>query len=297
MTGSAYLGLDGGGSTSIVRVEDHSGRVLFNRSGGPTNPSVMSPPALRAQFDDLLRDCPEPEVAAVCLAGVGPVSEKRPPIERALRERFGTAVLRLEPDFLAALWCFDAPITACVMSGTGSLVCSRDASGRIATSGGHGFLLGDHGSAFRLGQRVLERYVSDPNSVGDLAPRVEAALDVSGVDAAVSKVYGAVAPPALVARAAPVLIEAATLGYSWACEMLVNEMRPLASTTAEHLVRHSLDVPRPILGLIGGTWTSSTVRQVFRSQLHRCGVTAEAFASPSRQPVQAAVLLAREALL
>jgi N-acetylglucosamine kinase-like BadF-type ATPase len=265
--GDRYLGIDGGGSTSRARLDDGGTEPLLERTAGPANAQTVSPTELRASLDALLRDCPSPTAAAICLAGCGPASEARPRVERYFRERFPTTTLRFEPDYVAALACFDEPIAACVLSGTGSVVCSVGPAGDIVTSGGQGFLVGDDGSAFRLGQRLLERF---------------------------GRVHEAANPPAVVARAAPVLTAAASRGCAWAQEILTDEMRLLAGTVARHLARHQPGAANPAIGVIGGTWNSEIARCAFADELRR-EMSFGALVRAARQPVEAAVLLARQA--
>ena len=153
-----YLGLDGGGSSSRVRVRgiDPVHRTTYEdtRHGGPLNVTTLPPAQWRVTIDGLLAGLPEPTAAVVCIAGVRSTTSRRA-VLRHLRVRFPAARLRIEPDFVAALECFDRPVTTCVVAGTGSIVCSRDQRGGVATTGGEGPRLGDRGSAFRLGARAL----------------------------------------------------------------------------------------------------------------------------------------------
>ena len=197
------------------------------------------------------------------------------------RDRFPTAVLRLEPDYAAAIRCFDPEPSICVIAGTGSVVCGRADGGALATSGGSGYRL-DPGSASRLGRALVARYADDPGAVDDLGPAIDAALEAA--DAAGG-----------VAAAAPVLCGAADEGREWAVTLVAREMDELAALVVTHAGRRCPGADLT-LGLVGGVWSSAAARAAFARSLHaRCGEPVT-FVAAVRSPQQAAVVLAREAL-
>src|SRR5262249_47577599 len=69
------------------------------------------------------------------------------------------------PDYVAAFLAAPRGTDACIVAGTGSVVCSRAADGGYRVSGGRGWILGDHGSAARLGRAALEHFVNHPAAV------------------------------------------------------------------------------------------------------------------------------------
>jgi N-acetylglucosamine kinase-like BadF-type ATPase len=299
----AYLGIDGGGSETIARAEDVLGAVIYERASGPTNPRTTPLAVVCERFDDLLTGSPHPDSVAVCLAGMQ-TSETRARIGSYFRSRYPAAALRVEPDYVAAFGCFDPAPGACVVNGTGSVVCSRDEDGTFVTSGGRGYLLGDQGSGFRLGQALVARFVDDPDSVGRFGLAICDVLGVTRPGDVVATVYGSPSPAALLGRAAPVLTEAAG-ELDWAHELVTREMAELADLVAAHLERHDpalrdqnlrLGIDETVVGLVGGVWTSDIATSAFEDALRdRLGTWPVAFARPNRTPAQAAVQLAREA--
>lgn len=267
-----YLGLDGGGSSSRVRVRgiDPAHRTTYEtaRRGGPLNVTTLAPAEWRATIDGLLAGFPEPTAAVVCIAGVRSTMSRRA-VLRHLRVRFPAARLRVEPDFVAALECFDRPVATCVVAGTGSIVCSRDRHGGVATTGGEGPRLGDRGSAFRLGERAL---AYDPVVA-------RAAMAGDGVS------------PAAVAALAPHLTRAADAGDPIARREVADEMAQLARVTVSHLDAHPPRRLRPRIGLVGSVWTSAAARTAYADALRAAcpGVT---LVRAVRQPVDAALALA-----
>lgn len=290
-----FLGIDGGGSSTWARVEDEAGSVLFERSVGPTNPSSVTTPVLEGRFDELLDGCPQPSAAVVCLAGLSNDGTRRDSVAQYFDRRFSGVTARLEPDSVAALACFPSDVTACVVAGSGSMVCSRAANGDVVASGGRGFLLGDPGSAFRLGQRLLAHHLDAPDADGPLGSAIEVALGAPNARSVMATVYGSRDPVTLIARTAPLLTMAAEEGRSWAIDALDDEMRLLASVVARHLEQHDRGDRHPTVGVVGGVWSSEATVQSFDDALSR-QIETVTLVRASRAPVQGAVLLARKAV-
>jgi glucosamine kinase len=149
------LGIDAGGTHTRARAM--AGDVIvYDGIGGPGNPLTASDAQLARSYQDALDGCPEPTAIAVCAAGTG-AEEGRAKIERVVRTRFPDAEIEVAPDYVAALMAADSDVDVIVVAGTGSIVCSRP-RGNVHCDGGHGWLLGDHGSGARLGREALERF-------------------------------------------------------------------------------------------------------------------------------------------
>lgn len=273
------------------------GAVLFDRSGGPTNPRTTPVALLDQQLDELLDGCLEPTAVAACFAGMA-APDTREIVGRYFAARFPTSVVRLESDYAPAFRSFGVPVDVCVIAGTGSLVCSRTPSGGYVTSGGKGYLLGDHGSAFRLGQLMVARFVEDTNSVDGLGARILDALGVTDPGQIVAAVHSSPTPAALLAHTAPLLTEAADRDHSWAQELVTEEMGRLAATLVGHVDRHHGSIEGATIGLAGGVWSSDSVVRTFESSVRQRGGDAvpDAFVRSDRPPVVGAIALAREAL-
>jgi N-acetylglucosamine kinase-like BadF-type ATPase len=267
---SAFLGVDGGGSASRLHWCGGDPIVHAVRTRGPLNLTTLSPHEWRATVDELLVGIPEPTAATFCVAGMRSASSRAALVDH-VRGWFPATPVRAEPDFVAALGCFDQPVAACVVAGTGSIVCSRDGAGEVVTSGGEGPGAGDRGSAFRLGERGL--------ACGWVATRRPSAQrrDRS---------------PAEVAALAPLLTRAADADDPIARREVADEMTQLARLTASHLRRHAVVGSLPV-GLVGSVWKSHAARFAFERALHRLrpGV---GVLSAVRRPVDAALALARE---
>ena len=179
------------------------------------------------------------------------------------------------------------------MAGTGSVVCSRAADGGYRVSGGRGWILGDRGSAARLGRAALEHFVTDPANV----PTSFAAAigEIFGDDdwrTVVRAVQTARNPAPLLARAAPLLTAAAETQHRWATEQLDAEMTALAATAARHIERHIHGRPEVHVALCGGVWASRIARSSVGSALARAGGCLVIVTRSLTDPIEGAVRLA-----
>jgi N-acetylglucosamine kinase-like BadF-type ATPase len=183
------LGIDGGGSKTIAwlgRIDDRGLSRIGEGHGGPANPRAVG---FEIAFASLLNSIQsafhqaglKPQIvdrACLCLAGAGR-SQEREAVLRWAHDSGWTrqllivseaeAVLAaLEP--MGAVWDQTAkscsppdtntgrcPVEVALICGTGSLAWGRDRSLKRETRcGGWGFLLGDEGSGFWLGQQILK---------------------------------------------------------------------------------------------------------------------------------------------
>ena len=249
MTPRVVVGIDGGGGhVSAAALVD--GDVVFRGHGGPGNPLAVDMATLEGSYMDALDGCPVPDVIGVCAAGAGsPIG--RGILEEVLGRRFPSAVVRVGADYRAVVAA--APgFDMWVIAGTGSVVVSKDGP-EFRSSGGRGWLLGDHGSAARLGRGLLEFYVNAPNTIAE------------GVDVQVAEVAGTSAwldlvrqaqsgsdPAAFLSGFAPLLTRYAESGKRWAEEVLQGEMGRLARTAADHAGLWRAAVRGPSVCLAGG---------------------------------------------
>lgn len=289
--GGVIVGIDAGGSSTRARAVAH-GQLVYQGAGGPGNPLAADEQTLQASYAAALAGCPRPARVAACVSGTASQAP-RARIAGLLAGYFPDAVVQVVPDYVAAVLAAPRDTDVAVIAGTGSLVCSRAPDGTYAISGGRGWILGDHGSAARLGRAALEWFLDDPAAApASLAAAVEDSFGSRDWRAIVSAVNSAASPAAMLARAAPLLTAAADEGARWAADRLDAEMTALAATAARHAEQH---VPGPAVvrvALTGGVWTSRTARSDFAAALQRlCARPVIVTRSPG-DPIEGAVRLA-----
>lgn len=269
------VGIDAGGSSTRARAVAR-GKVIFDGRGGPGNPLVVDERLLSVSFATALAGCPEPGFVAACVAGAAN-AEPRSRISSVLTSLFPNAVVQVHPDYVAAVEAAPTDADVIVVAGTGSVVCSRMPDGAYATSGGRGWILGDFGSAARLGRAALEWFCGDPVAAGpEFAAEVGSLVGTCDWHEIVAALSVAQSPAAFLARAAPLLTGAAAREEGWAAQRLEMEMSALAAEIVRHVEQHLGGQEVRRVALSGGVWESQEAELCFRAilarALPRCGV-------------------------
>jgi N-acetylmuramic acid 6-phosphate etherase len=176
-----YLGIEGGGTRTTVRLEAENGAVLANFATGPAVLSLMSDRELQWHLRDIAERLPcRPSAIGIGLAGVRTETDA---------ERLRRAASRIWPQVpcvatndletaLAAVPDSKKPRTrVLVLSGTGSCCFGRAADGRTAKVGGRGHVIGDRSSACDIGLRALRAVIADLDHHGKMGPLGAALLN------------------------------------------------------------------------------------------------------------------------
>ncbi|HEX6933648.1 MAG TPA: BadF/BadG/BcrA/BcrD ATPase family protein [Streptosporangiaceae bacterium] len=287
------VGIDAGGSSTRARAV-RCGVIVFEGAAGPGNPIMADQETLSASYRAALAGCPSPGRVVACVSGTAH-EPQRAQIEDLLAGRFPGAVVRVMPDYLAPVMAAPPGTDVCVVAGTGSVVCSRDATGTCVVTGGRGWILGDHGSAARLGQAALEYFAAGPHRVpASFASAVGQIFGASDWRTVVRAVHSAPNPAPLLASAAPLLTRAAQDHAGWAVAALDKEMAALATSAAQHIEQYVPGKPQVRVALSGGVWTSEAARSSFARALGRAARRQVVVSWPANDPLDGALRLARE---
>jgi glucosamine kinase len=255
---SVFVGLDCGGSSSRVLALDEEGNVLFQGQSGAANLVSTPEGRLRRNLQNATKGCPPPDFVCGCFAGlINDVARERG--ISILRDTFGIkADFRAEPDYTAALYAAsDADI--CVISGTGSLVCSRS-KGKIVKSGGRGYILGDEGSGFYFGRDALLHFLRHRNESSDyLKKSIEEVFGSLEETVIVTGVYKAPTPATILARLAKALGHDAADGKPYALDSVKANLSDLADVVTHHVHAHHPDDKELSVTLSGGVWKASHI--------------------------------------
>ena len=253
-----YLGLDGGGTSLRAVLIDSAGQPLFHGQSGAANIATTPEERFKNHLLKATDGCPEPDAVCGCFAGLLTPDDRERAI-RLLRERFPKACLRAEPDYVAALEASGPEVTACIVCGTGSLICSRSEDGKYVRSGGGGYLLGDDGSGFQYGRAALRHYleVGPEGASDDLRRAVLERFGVSEPHSVTRTVYSFSGPAPMIARLLPAFVADLHAGEPYAAEALREQSAKLARVVAGHLTRYHGNLDRAILTLAGGLWEPS----------------------------------------
>jgi len=196
------FGIDGGGTSSRLRVESLEGERVFFAEGGPTNPNSNERAAVVATFADLFaRARAEAGLTAddfaagfVGSAGVDREEDKGvfAGILRGATGYSGPLAVGndAEPALAGALVDTEGML---IISGTGSIAYGRARDGTTVRAGGLGHLLGDEGSAWRIAFDAICRSLRSSEGRDLKTALLGAALEHFGLaspDAFIPFVYG-----------------------------------------------------------------------------------------------------------
>ena len=184
-----YLGLDGGGTNTSACILDENHIEVGRGMGGPCNIATGCDDSLRESLLSAIREAQavshlpvDTRFEAVC-AGVAGYSAKgrRSEFSRLLVAVVTSNRHRIEPDFVIAWWgATEGEPGIIVIAGTGSVAYGRNAQGEACRWDGRGFLLGDMGSGFFVGNRALVATLFCLDQSLSLSPLSRAVMAATG---------------------------------------------------------------------------------------------------------------------
>ncbi len=283
MEGRPVFGVDGGGSSSRLRIADAANAELWAGSGEGINPNAVSLGLVAERLSTLFRRafresgfCAA-DFSAGCLAvaGVGRSGEELE-LESMAREAIGLSCpLSVCADCDAALVGGLRRLDGYLLiSGTGSIAQARLADGRSWRAGGLGHFLGDEGSAFFVGFEAIRRSLRScegrdlPTSM--LAPLMER-FGIADPSLFIPLVYRHF-DKAAIARAADLVEDFRSAGDELAVSIFEEASRELACLVSSVHERAGGLIDRPELAIWGGfishnAWLEASVRAALAVRL------------------------------
>lgn len=184
------FGVDGGGTSTRLRISDLSSHALWEGTGGGVNPNSVPSEVWAERLVALLReglaavDLAPRQLAAGCLgvAGTERPSEKEE-LERVLRDRLGLRcplLITTDAD-VALVGALQNPEGMILVCGTGSIAIARLADGTRVRAGGYGHFLGDEGSAFSVGFQAIQRSLRSMEGRDESTGMLEALMQRFGL--------------------------------------------------------------------------------------------------------------------
>ncbi|MCA9241843.1 MAG: hypothetical protein KDA37_16650 [Planctomycetales bacterium] len=198
------LGVDSGGTKTLALLAAVShGKpacILGVGRAGPGNPAIGGVAAAAQAVEQAARRAIEnagqvgSPVRAAVVAQAGAANAAIRAQAQQCVERMGFADrVQVVPDYSAVIAAIPTPgPRAAVIAGTGSVAFFVNATGVVTSSGGWGHLLGDEGSGFAIGRRVLREALSELASQAPAAPCTELvlhALDAHAPAKIIPRVY------------------------------------------------------------------------------------------------------------
>lgn len=319
-TATLFLGIDGGGTKTQVligRSNGHDLEVLGAGQGGPSNPRAVGFEAAFASIAtavvDAWNSCGLPkrpvDCAAVCLAGAGREDEKTKVRSWMIEQGIALRVNMISEAeaVLAGASCREVELPSAATSdlsnrveaevalicGTGSLAWGRraDQLTRVARSGGWGYLLGDEGSGYWIGQQLLQLAcrVADGRSSDEIV--LQAVLKLLKLDSAseiVAWCYRDIASRNRIANLAKLAFELRAIdAVSSIIDRAATELAVMIAAVVDQLEVHNFSLA--VAGSVVVTQTE--FQQQILAKLRDRGLLAKQFSVVS-DPVRGSLRLA-----
>jgi N-acetylglucosamine kinase-like BadF-type ATPase len=300
------LGIDGGATSTVALLaETSSGRVIGRGTGGPSNIHAVGVEKALEQLDAAVCDAFEAAgltYASVAAASLGLAGVDLDGVEviRAWADRVELAGKLSVANDATLLFAAGTPDGwgLAMVAGTGSIAFTLDKHGKEARAGGWGYLLGDEGSAFRmglLGLRAACRSADGVTPPTKLLPAFLAQLGTSDSREFIPAVYRGVWDKAAIAGLAPIVLELVPTDDA-ARAIFESETLELAKTAAGAVANGGLPRDGVPVALTGGLLLQSEAfRERFLKELRNCGVTPGPVGLVD-DPAVGAVVLARKLL-
>ncbi|MGN6488218.1 MAG: N-acetylglucosamine kinase [Devosia sp.] len=291
MRDGTIIGIDGGGSKTLVAAADSSGRVTALSRGKATSPleSKSWGAALAEQVQayagraDLL-------AVGAGLPAHGEVEHISAAQCRVIAELFGSVPQRVMNDVDAAhIGAFAGGPGILILAGTGSMAWARDAAGASHRTGGWGETIGDEGSGYWIGRQVLGAVSKSVDGRGPATGLVDAVIELLGLDGGdkVNALEGWVShftePRTQIASLAPVALRLAEAGDAAALAIVERAADELALHV--RTLERRLDAPTMSWSYAGGLFSSPALRRATEARLGRAP-------NPPRLPPIGGALLA-----
>jgi N-acetylglucosamine kinase-like BadF-type ATPase len=254
------LGFDGGGTKTECVLMDESRRIITSSHGGPSNPmrvgfgGALAAVCEAARTAMLKANISNDAVVSLCagLAGTAyPESGRK--MKMLLEEEFPGKLVRVCTDMDLTLEAIGEGAAVVLIAGTGSAAVGRDAMGHTGRVGGHGYLLGDEGSAYHVGQRaVLEalRHFERNGANAPLGQKILSEIGAATWEDLQSRVYAS--PDDVFPRLFPMVLQAAESGDATARTLLDNCAAALAELVSDLAERLQLQFQKFRLAKTGG---------------------------------------------
>ena len=154
------LGIDGGGSKTLMCLADRNGRILLSILGAGTNPMDNRDwlKNLAAVLQPAVSRLGEIEFAVLGLGGQGEIPRLDAEVAHGIASLLPGLPHRIENDvYLAQEAAFLGEAGILLIAGTGSMAVVRNQEGEVSRVGGWGDLVGDEGSGFWIGREALAK--------------------------------------------------------------------------------------------------------------------------------------------
>lgn len=161
------IGIDGGGTKTLLKISDTSGNVISVCEGGPSNINSIGQDKVIYNLTSLIENGisnikeNKANCKAICLGTAGAGRDEEKKLLKDIIKNIGfecTDKIIIADDAITALYSGTGTGYGIVLiSGTGSICYGRNEEGKRVRCGGWGHIIGDEGSAYYIGVKALTK--------------------------------------------------------------------------------------------------------------------------------------------
>lgn len=271
-----YIGVDGGGTSTVAIAMTESGRVLGRTVGDQTNYNTSDMDTaktnLKKTIDKLMN---EYGIADYECISIGMSSLDYEPakdfVDSFVEGIFPSEKVVMHSDvYMALMGMTLGEPGIMIVSGTGSIGIAIDQQGQVHVVGGWGYLLRDEGSAYDIAIQGIDAALKSYEGLGEATLLEERVLDFFGTDTHRGLIDVFYNPPLSVSRIASFgreVIEIADKGDQVAMSIIDNAIKSLVNYT--YRLIDKVGCKDCIIGMYGSVLQKNPrISDSYREQIH-----------------------------
>lgn len=153
------IGIDGGGTKSLLRMVDTERKVVYEIVGGGTNLCAMDSKAVKKNLEDIVESAvahvPDAQLLSICIGAAGVIDEENRSFLKNVLKAYAPHIQVFDDAHIAMYANLKNDCGIVLTAGTGSIVYGRNRQGQVLRVGGWGHLMGDEGSGYQIGIQAL----------------------------------------------------------------------------------------------------------------------------------------------
>jgi N-acetylglucosamine kinase-like BadF-type ATPase len=234
------VGIDGGGTKTRAVLANTKGEIIGVVQSGVSNFQRVGTDGLAEVCLDILKQLEQKfnirkeniKYWALGLAGAGRIEDQEAACEAVEALGYQGQVCVQSDAYVALMGAFSGNPGIIIIAGTGSICFGLDEKGTLYRSGGWGYLLGDEGSGFYIGNQSILAALKDQDGRGNkttLRKKVEESLGIDSIEQIVRKMYiENTIQKENIANLAPIVFKCAQEGDETAKQIVVQTAKEIA---------------------------------------------------------------------
>ncbi len=232
------MGIDGGATKTLLKMSTLEGNLIASYEAGPANINVVGSRKLKKTLSELIINSVKSagmdlnKCKCLCIGTAGAGREKeRKMLVRMIKDIGFTQRLIVTDDVITA---FHGGVGEnegiIIISGTGSICFGKNSKGESFRTGGWGYIIGDEGSGYYIGRRILNtimRSYDNREGYTVLTPLVLSRLNLNNPEDLVKYVYRSRTEVREISELAKLADDACDLGDTTAENILKDTAREL----------------------------------------------------------------------